>query len=88
MKIPPPANGSNARYSGAFTGWDLSAAFASDAPPTVDQPGVSSLRFNYRELDGDEKRVREYLKDGIDVNSRDWDNLTAVVAAASAGHTG
>ena len=26
--------------------------------------------------DGDEKRVREYLKDGIDVNSRDWDNLT------------
>ena len=36
--------------------------------------------------DGDEKRVKDYLKDGIDVNSRDWDNLTAVVAAASAGH--
>jgi len=36
--------------------------------------------------DGDEKRVKEYLKDGVDVNSRDWDNLTAVVAAASAGH--
>ena len=36
--------------------------------------------------EGNEKRVKEYLKDGVDVNSRDWDNLTPIIAAASAGH--
>ena len=35
VKIPPPANGSNARYSGAFTGCaTCRAARARDAPPT------------------------------------------------------
>ena len=35
-----------------------------DAPPTVDQPGVSSLRFNYRELDGDPHFARFRNLDG------------------------
>ncbi len=36
--------------------------------------------------DGDKKAVKAFLKNGVDVNSRDWDQLTAVIAAASAGH--
>ena len=35
-----------------------------DAPPTVDQPGVGSLRFNYRELDGDPHFARFRNLDG------------------------
>lgn len=30
--------------------------------------------------------MKAYLKDGLDVNSQDWDKLTALVAAASQGH--
>lgn len=30
--------------------------------------------------------VKGFLKDGLDVNSQDWDKLTALVAAASQGH--
>mmetsp|Transcript_2039 Transcript_2039/g.4441 ORF Transcript_2039/g.4441 Transcript_2039/m.4441 type:complete len:919 (+) Transcript_2039:171-2927(+) len=36
--------------------------------------------------DGDKKFVSRMLKDGIDVNSADWDKLTPLIAAASAGH--
>jgi len=36
--------------------------------------------------DGDKKMMKTFLKNGVDVNSRDWDQLTALIAAASAGH--
>lgn len=36
--------------------------------------------------DGDVKLVQELLKDGTDVNTRDWDELTALIPAASAGN--
>lgn len=36
--------------------------------------------------DGDKKLIKSYLKNKVDVNSRDWDQLTALIAAASAGH--
>lgn len=32
--------------------------------------------------------VKAYLKEGLDVNSQDWDKLTALIAAASQGHLG
>lgn len=38
--------------------------------------------------DGDKKAVEKLLKDGViaDINVRDWDGLTALIPAASAGH--
>ena len=36
--------------------------------------------------DGDERAVKKYLKEDVDVNARDWDNLTALIAASSSGH--
>ena len=43
-------------------------------------------RFITAASDGDLDAVKAYLKDGLDVNSQDWDKLTALVAAASQGH--
>lgn len=43
-------------------------------------------RFITAASDGDLDAVKTYLKDGLDVNSQDWDKLTALVAAASQGH--
>lgn len=45
-----------------------------------------SPRFITAASDGDMDAVKAYLKDGLDVNSQDWDKLTALVAAASQGH--
>lgn len=36
--------------------------------------------------DGDKKGIEALLKDGVDVNVRDWDELTALIPAASSGH--
>lgn len=37
--------------------------------------------------DGDLKTIQEMLKDGaVDVNARDWDDLTALIPAASSGY--
>ena len=37
--------------------------------------------------DGDKRKVKEFLnKDKVDVNARDWDQLTALIGAASSGH--
>ena len=33
--------------------------------------------------DGDKKSLEKLLKDGVDVNSKDWDQMTALTAAAS-----
>ena len=37
-------------------------------------------------LDGDERGVRALLKDGVDVDARGWDKVTALIAAATNGH--
>uniref|UniRef100_A0A7S1ULV4 Uncharacterized protein n=1 Tax=Grammatophora oceanica TaxID=210454 RepID=A0A7S1ULV4_9STRA len=36
--------------------------------------------------DGDKKVITQLLKDGTDVNVRDWDDLTALIPASSSGH--
>lgn len=43
-------------------------------------------RFITAASDGDVDAVKAYLKEGLDVNSQDWDKLTALIAAASQGH--
>ncbi|CAM9763513.1 unnamed protein product [Ascophyllum nodosum] len=43
-------------------------------------------RFITAASDGDIEAVEAHLKEGLDVNSQDWDKLTALVAAASQGH--
>lgn len=43
-------------------------------------------RFITAASDGDLEAIKTYLADGLDVNSQDWDKLTALVAAASQGH--
>lgn len=48
----------------------------------MESPGA---RLITAAADGDKKAVKEHLADGIDVNSQDWDNLTALIAASSAG---
>lgn len=60
---------------------------------TADITAMSSdgARFIGAASDGDKKLVQAFLKgkDGekkIDVNERDWDDLTALITAASAGH--
>lgn len=47
---------------------------------------LASPRFITAASDGDLEAVQTYLKEGLDVNSQDWDKLTALVAAASQGH--
>jgi len=37
-------------------------------------------------VSGDKSQVKKYLKEGVDVNSVDWDQLTPLIAAASGGH--
>lgn len=46
-------------------------------------PGV---RLITAASDGDKKGVRRWLDQGVDVDSRDWDNLTPLIAASSQGH--
>ena len=36
--------------------------------------------------DGDKKAIQALLKEGVDVNVRDWDGLTALIPAASSGN--
>lgn len=53
---------------------------------TSPPPRQWETRFITAASDGDLNAVKNYLKDGLDVNSQDWDKLTALVAAASQGH--
>lgn len=46
-------------------------------------PGV---RLITAASDGDKKGVKKWLDQGVDVDSRDWDNLTPLIAASSQGH--
>jgi ankyrin repeat protein len=36
--------------------------------------------------DGDKKTIQALIKAGVDVNVRDWDDLTALIPASSSGH--
>ena len=36
--------------------------------------------------DNDEGLVKSLINDKVDVNSRDWDNLTALISASGKGH--
>ena len=66
-----------------FTPLQLQFASPSDIK-TMSSPGA---RLVGAASDGDVDAVRSLLKsDGVDVNVRDWDDLTALVPAASAGH--
>ena len=67
----------------------LQLQFASTADITA--MSSNGARFIGAASDGDKKLVQAFLKgkDGeqkIDVNERDWDDLTALITAASAGH--
>lgn len=46
-------------------------------------PGV---RLITAASDGDKKGVKKWLDKGVDVDSRDWDKLTPLIAASSQGH--
>lgn len=63
----------------------LQLRFASSADiATMSSPGA---RLVGAAADGDKKLVQQLLtKEGVDVLARDWDGLTALIPAASAGH--
>lgn len=48
--------------------------------------GAPGVRLITAASDGDKKGVRRWLDQGVDVDSRDWDNLTPLIAASSQGH--
>lgn len=54
--------------------------------PAATAAAGTGVRFITAASDGDLSAVKAYLKDGLDVNSQDWDKLTALIAAASQGH--
>jgi len=56
-------------------------------PKDIELMSSPGARLIAAAADGDKKLVQSLLsKDGIDANSRDWDDLTALIPAASAGH--
>jgi len=61
----------------------LSLQFATAAD--VEAMGGDGAKLVGAAGDGDERRVRELLRDGVAVDARDWDGLTALVAAAAKG---
>ena len=63
----------------------LQLQFASTADITA--MNSAGARFIGAASDGDKKLVNSYLKGKeVDVNERDWDDLTALITASSAGH--
>jgi len=63
----------------------LQLQFASAADITA--MGLPSARLIGAASDGDKKNVISILKEeDVDVNVRDWDDLTALIPAASSGH--
>lgn len=48
--------------------------------------GAPGVRLITAASDGDKKGVKKWLDQGVDVDSRDWDNLTPLIAASSQGH--
>lgn len=48
--------------------------------------GAPGVRLITAASDGNKKGVKKWLDQGVDVDSRDWDNLTPLIAASSQGH--
>jgi len=65
-----------------YTAMTLQFATRDDVK-TMESPGA---RLVTAAADGDQPTVLELLEEGVEVNSRDWDNLTAVIASSSGGH--
>eukprot|EP00568_Trieres_chinensis_P002301 CAMPEP_0183293248 /NCGR_PEP_ID=MMETSP0160_2-20130417/2005_1 /TAXON_ID=2839 ORGANISM="Odontella Sinensis, Strain Grunow 1884" /NCGR_SAMPLE_ID=MMETSP0160_2 /ASSEMBLY_ACC=CAM_ASM_000250 /LENGTH=938 /DNA_ID=CAMNT_0025454335 /DNA_START=100 /DNA_END=2916 /DNA_ORIENTATION=- len=66
-----------------YTPLQLQFASASD----IKQMASPAARLLGAASDGDKKAVASLLKDeGVDVDARDWDQLTALIPAASGGH--
>lgn len=56
-------------------------------PKDIELMSSPGARLIAAAADGDKKLVQSLLtKDKVDANSRDWDDLTALIPAASAGH--
>lgn len=64
----------------------LERAFNRPSPYPVGTFLAVFTRFITAASDGDMDAVKNFLKEGLDVNSPDWDKLTALVAASSQGH--
>lgn len=62
----------------------LQLQFASSADITA--MSSPAARLVGAASDGDKRTIQALLKEGTDVNSRDWDDLTALIPAASSGH--
>ncbi|GKY92051.1 hypothetical protein MPSEU_000176600 [Mayamaea pseudoterrestris] len=80
-------NGDDAASSAAdtlqkYTPFQLQFASASD----IQQMSSPGARLVGAASDGDLKAIQNMLKDGIDVNFRDWDQLTALIPASSSGN--
>lgn len=65
-----------------YTPLQLQFASAADIK-TMSSPGA---RMIGAASDGDKKAIQALLKEGVDVNVRDWDDLTALIPASSSGH--
>jgi ankyrin repeat protein len=61
----------------------LQLQFASESD--IKSMSSPAARLMAAAADGDKKLVQQLLKDGTDVNVRDWDELTAIIPASSAG---
>lgn len=65
--------------------WRLeSIQFASEVDMAA--MGAPGVRLITAASDGDKKGVKKWLDKGVDVDSRDWDKLTPLIAASSQGH--
>ena len=62
----------------------LQLQFASAAD--VEAMGSPGARLVGAAHDGDKKAIQALLKDGVDIMTRDWDGLTALIPAASSGN--
>lgn len=64
--------------------WRFVVQFASEVDMAA--MGAPGVRLITAASDGDKKGVKKWLDKGVDVDSRDWDKLTPLIAASSQGH--
>ena len=70
------------KLENTYTPFMLQFASASDIS-SMSSPGA---RLVGAASDGDKKAIQAMLKEGVDVNFRDWDQLTALIPCASSGN--
>jgi serine/threonine-protein phosphatase 6 regulatory ankyrin repeat subunit B len=76
------AAGSTTTTDQQYTPFQLQFASATD----IQQMSSPGARLVGAASDGDKKAIQAMLKEGIDVNFRDWDQLTALIPASSSGN--